>query len=94
MVLTVERKGRRAALVLSDEGPPFGPPEQHFTREAQVDLKLRPGGRYERGAYCLPEKKVNALANSMRDEPARLIEHGQGTVSHRVADSHIAVTRN
>lgn len=49
VVLSVERRGRRAAVVLSDEGPPFGPPEQHFSREAQVDLKLRPGGRYERG---------------------------------------------
>lgn len=49
VVLSVERKGRRAAVVLSDEGPPFGPPEEHFTREAQADLKLRPGGRYERG---------------------------------------------
>jgi signal transduction histidine kinase len=49
VVLSVERRGHRAALVLSDEGPAFGPPEQHFTREAQVDLKLRTGGRYERG---------------------------------------------
>lgn len=49
VVLSVERRGARAALVMTDEGTPFGAPEQHFTREAQIDLKLRPGGRYERG---------------------------------------------
>lgn len=49
VVLSVERRGGHAALTLSDEGTPFGPPEEHFTREAQVDMKLRPGSRYERG---------------------------------------------
>jgi len=49
VVLAVARGDGEAALALSDEGSPFGPPEQHFTREAQPALKHRSGGRYERG---------------------------------------------
>jgi signal transduction histidine kinase len=77
VVLTVERKGRRAALVLSDEGPPFGPPEQHFTREAQVDLKLRPGGRYERGlglyVVGLVAKAYGGTVETARDGARSLV---------------------
>lgn len=49
--LVVERdfEARRAALVLRDDGPPFGAAEAHFTRDAQPGLKLKSGGRYERG---------------------------------------------
>ncbi len=47
--LRVERSGARAAVVLVDQGPPFGPVERHFTREAQASIKFQPDGRYSRG---------------------------------------------
>lgn len=47
--LRVERAGGRAAVVVVDQGPPFGAVERHFTREAQPAIKFQPDGRYSRG---------------------------------------------
>ncbi len=47
--LRVERSGMRAAVVLVDQGPPFGTVDRHFTREAQAAIKFQPDGRYSRG---------------------------------------------
>jgi signal transduction histidine kinase len=47
--LRVERQGERTAVVLLDQGAPFGPVERHFTREAQATIKFQPDGRYSRG---------------------------------------------
>ncbi len=47
--LRVERAPDRVAVVLIDQGLPFGPVERHFTREAQTTIKFQPDGRYSKG---------------------------------------------
>ncbi len=77
VLLSVARESGRAVLTMSDEGPVFGPPAQHFTREAQPEIKLRAAGRYSRGLGLF---KVGLVVDAFGGAIATSREGGRSVV--------------
>jgi anti-sigma regulatory factor (Ser/Thr protein kinase) len=49
VLLRIECRDHQAAIAIIDQGPPYRGVDEQFTRDAQLECKLNPNGRYARG---------------------------------------------